>query len=119
MESVGISVEAMAEVNRKLTQFLDTLQPTRASHSVTPEQMSAVFAELVRVAEWKRAGAAQHAQGPLAEELSRYHRLLEQLRQVLPSLHARLLTERSRLQAERTHLDAASAWARSLTRQTR
>jgi len=116
VESIDISVRAIKEVNQKLAQFADALQ--RTSPSLTAEQMAEVLAEVVRIGEWTRAGLTQNTDGRMAEELERYHLLLEQLRQSLPILHARLLTERSRLQAESAHLDASVAWARSASQQT-
>jgi len=116
VESIDISIQAIREVNQKLGQFADALQ--RTSPLLTAEQMAEVLAEIVRVGEWTRAGLARDADPRLSEELGRYHLLLEQLRQALPLLHARLLTERSRLQAESAHLDASAAWARSASQQT-
>jgi hypothetical protein len=118
MEGLSISVQAIEEANRKLDLLLDILRPAQASFSISAEHMAAVFAEVLRVGEWLRAGLAQNAAGHLAEELERYRRHLEQLRQLLPSVHAQLLTERSRLEAERAHLEAAAAWARSASRQS-
>jgi hypothetical protein len=113
MESLGISLHALEDANRKLDLLLDVLRPAQQSFSISAEHMAAVLAELLRVGELLRAGLAQNAEGPLAQELERYRLHLENLRQVLPSIHAQLLTERSRLQAERAHLEATAAWARS------
>jgi hypothetical protein len=113
MEGLTISRAAIEEVNRKLAQFVDLLQSKPGSSPLTAEHMAAVLAEVVRMGEWMRPGQSENAQGPLAEPLNRYRALLEQLQQLLPCLHAQLLTERSRLQSERAHLDAAAAWARS------
>jgi hypothetical protein len=55
----------------------------------------------------------------MADELARYCLRLEQLRHLLPTLHAQLLTERSRLQAEKKHLEATATWARSAHGQSR
>lgn len=113
MESVGISVQALEGANRKLDLLLDILRPAQASFSISTEHMAAVLAEVLRVGEWLRAGLAHNAEGRMAQELERYRLHLEQLRQLLPNVHAQLLTERSRLQAERTHLEATAAWARA------
>ncbi len=113
MESLAISVQALEDANRKLDLLLEVLRPAQESFSVSPEHMAAVLGELLRVGEWLRAGLAHNAEGHLAEELERYRLHLEQLRHLLPSLHAQLLTERSRLQAERAHLEATAAWTRS------
>ncbi|MFY9561109.1 MAG: hypothetical protein WAQ52_12820 [Terriglobales bacterium] len=113
MESLNISVHVLEDANRKLELLLDILRPAQASFSLTAEHMAAALAEVLRVGEWLRAGLAQSAEGPLAQELERYRLLLADLRQLLPSVHAQLLTERSRLQAERAHLEATAAWAKS------
>ncbi len=118
MESLAISAQAIADANRKLDLLLQVLRPAQESFSISAEHMAAVLAEVLRVGEWLRAGLAHNAEGRMAEELERYRLHLEQLRQLLPSVHAQLLTERSRLQAERAHLDAAAAWARTAGRQS-
>jgi hypothetical protein len=118
MESLGISVQALEDANRKLDLLLDILRPAQASFSISAEHMAAVLAEVLRVGEWLRAGLAHNAEGRMAQELERYRLHLEQLRQLLPNVHAQLLTERSRLAAERTHLEATAAWARSASKQS-
>jgi len=117
MESLEISVDKLADVNRNLRQFADLLH-CESSLTVTPEQMASVLADIVRVGEWTGAGLPQYPDERFSVELACYRSLLEQLRQALPSLQARLLTERSRLQTERTHLDAAATWAQSVTSQS-
>jgi hypothetical protein len=117
MEGLEVSVQAIADTNRKLAQFAEGVR--QPSLAVTAEQMSTVLAEIVRMGEWTRTGLVNNVDCRLAEELDRYRSLLEQLREVLPALHARLLTERSRLEAESAHVEASAAWARSASQQTR
>jgi len=119
MESVGISVQSIQDTNQRLDVLIEILRPAQDSFSVTPEHMAAVLAELLRAGEWLRAGLARNAEGRMADELERYRLRLEHLRQLLSSLHAQLLTERSRLQAEKNHLEATAAWARSAQGQSR
>lgn len=38
---------------------------------------------------------------------------MEQLAQILPRIHGRLLTEKARMEIARAHLAAASAWAQA------
>ena len=118
MEGLGISVHALEDANRKLDLLLEILRPAQESFSVSAEHMAAAMAELLRVGEWMRAGLAHNAEGRMAQELDRYRLHLEDLRHLLPTVHAQLLTERSRLQAERTHLEATAAWARSAGRRS-
>jgi hypothetical protein len=44
-------------------------------------------------------------------EIKEYCDCLERLRDVLPTLQTRLLAQRSRLEPEREHVQAAAAWA--------
>jgi hypothetical protein len=46
----------------------------------------------------------------LAAAIRQYRNHLERLRGLLPFLHAGLLTQRARLESERSHLEAATAW---------
>lgn len=113
MERLAVPVQDLEKTNCRLQQLLEILGPAQESSAVNPQHMAAVFAEVMRVGEWLRNGLARNAEGRMAEELARYHRHLAQLRQLLPRIHGQLLTERARLEAERTHLEAAAAWARS------
>jgi hypothetical protein len=119
MEGVGISVQSIQDTNQRLDVLIEILRPAQDSFSVTPEHMAAVLAEVLRAGEWLRTGLARNAEGRVAGELERYRLRLELLRHLLPSLHAQLLTERSRLQAEKTHLEATAAWTRSAHGQSR
>ena len=119
MEGVGVSVRSLEDTNQRLELFIKILKPARKSFSVTPEHMAALLAELLRAEEWLGAGLAHNAEGRMAHELERYRLHLEQLRRLLPTLHAQLLTERSRLRAEKNHLEATAAWARSAQGQSR
>ena len=119
MEGVGISVQAIQDTNQRLDALIEVLRPAQDSFSVTPEHMAAVLAEVLRAGEWLRACLARNAEGRMADELERYRLRLEQLRHLLPTLHAQLLTERSLLQAEKNHLEATAAWSRSAQGQSR
>lgn len=118
MESLAPSLQAIEKVNDKLDQLLASLHPAPASFSLTAEQMAAIFNEVMLVGEWLRSGLAAAAPSAMAEQLDRYRQHLELLRQLLPGIYSQLLTERSRIQAERNHLEAAAAWAESTGKQT-
>ena len=60
------------------------------------------------------AVAAMVISAAMADELEDYRQRLQKLLYLLPSFHAQLLTERCRLQAEKDHLEATAAWARSV-----
>jgi len=113
MERLAVPVQELEKSNGKLQLLLETLGPAEASPAINTQHVADVFAEVMRVGEWLRDGLADSATGRMAEELARYHQHLEQLRQFLPRIHGHLLTERARLEAERIHLEAAAAWARS------
>lgn len=117
MESLASSLEAIARVNKKLDGLLAAVAPAPASFSLTAEQMAAILAEVMRVGDWLQAGLARDPDPVLQQELGRYRLHLEQLRATLPGVYTRLLTERSRIQAERAHLESASAWAQSVGKQ--
>ena len=113
MERLAVPVQELEKTNGKLQHLLELLAPTQPSLAVNTQHVADVFAEVMRVGEWLRDGLARNAEGRMAEELGRYHQHLEQLRKLLPRIHGHLLTERARLEAERTHLEAAAVWARS------
>jgi hypothetical protein len=119
MEGVEISVQSIQDTNQRLDVLIEILRPAQNSLSATPEHMAAVLAEVLRAGEWMRVGLARNAEGCMADELERYRLRLEQLRHLLPTLHAQLLTERSLLQAEKNHLEATAAWSRSAQGQSR
>lgn len=82
----------------------------------TPEQMNGILSELMRVGQFLRA--AQHEpDSTVQQELGIYRKHVEQLRSLLPSIHATLLHERARLEQERQRLNSASEWVRA-SRQT-
>ena len=75
------------------------------------EDLAAVLSEILQVGEWLARHEFPAGDPELARELSHYRIHLEQMRDLMPVLHAELLTERARLEAERSHLESASAWA--------
>jgi hypothetical protein len=101
------------ESNRRLRQTMDALVegtsgPPRAA---APEHIEGLLSELMRVGEWLRARPAV-ADSEVENELLEYRVQVERLRSLLPSLHAALLAERSRLEHERERLQVASEWMR-------
>jgi hypothetical protein len=106
------------ESNRRLRHWMNALvegsqaQPRPAA----PEQIEGLLSELMRVGEWLRDRPTET--GPELEgELAEYRIQVERLRLLLPSIHAALLAERSRLEHERARLQVASEWVRR-SRQT-
>ncbi|HEY1271073.1 MAG TPA: hypothetical protein VGF08_03780 [Terriglobales bacterium] len=109
--------QTLSATNHKLHCLVQRLSAPDAAQAVIPDDLEELLTELLRMNQWlseEGAKARLHAWGTGIEE---YLDLLERLRQLLPALHAGLLTERARLEAERTHLESASSWADS-SRQT-
>lgn len=117
MERVGSNLESITDVNRKLAALLATLRPSPSSFCLAGEKMTAIFAELIRAAALLEHGLAHDREPQVQQQLDHYRTHLEQLREWLPGIHLQLLTERSQIQAERDHLAAAAAWARSTGKQ--
>jgi len=113
MESLAIPTQALQDANHRLALLLQALKPKAAPCPISAEHMSAALAEVLRVGEWLRGGLAQQTTEGMPEALQQYLQNLEKLRGLLPGLHAYLLTERSRLESERAHLESAAAWAKS------
>jgi uncharacterized coiled-coil protein SlyX len=97
--------------NRKLGKLVDMLAADDERIRITPEHLSILLSELLRVAESVQSDGVPENDPELSMALDQYRNLLERLRDLLPSLQAFLLTERARLEAERSHLEAAHAWA--------
>lgn len=108
------ALETLRQVNENLRSTLILLRPER-KHCATihPQDLSALLTQLLRAAECLRHPPAHsEATAALEKETLEYRRNLEKLKRFLPSLHVRLLAEKSRLETAQTHLAAATAWAR-------
>lgn len=95
-----------------LSDFLSLLR--MADHGcaqVTPADLARTFAEIARVGEILRLCPTSALDPELEDAFRLYRGLLERLRQEMPLLQGRLLTERARLEAQRAHLEAATLWA--------
>jgi transposase len=105
--------QKLHETNCRLSVWLDDLsaQSVAQARPVTPQQMSALLSELMRTGERLRRLPAVR-DGELESELSFYRGNVQRLRTLLPSIHANLLQERSRIERERTRVQSAAEWAR-------
>lgn len=126
----------LRETNVRLRSLLDSLnqdpnagpdpvqrldQGPVLAHSVplglaTPQQMHGLLSELMRAGGCLRSLPAER-DAALDGEVGEYRQNVERLRAFLPTIHAALLRERSRLEQERTRVRGAADWAR-LSRQT-
>lgn len=110
----------MHETNRRLHALLGSMISNPGeSFIATPEHMAALLSELLSAGKELRAEPlpAKGCDPEFDVELDRYHRLVEQLRDLLPSIHRQLLEERTRLEAQRARAQSAAEWARA-SRQT-
>ena len=109
---LGPTVEDLREVNRHLQAALATLDPSRGAPTLPDRQdLSRIRAELKK-AETILAGAPErNSDAAMQEEMRQYRCLLGRLAQLLPSVHARLRVEKTRLEAAGSRILAAAAWA--------
>jgi hypothetical protein len=105
--------QELHETNCRLSVWLDDLsaQSVAQARPATPQQMSALLSELMRTGERLRRLPAVR-DGELESELSFYRGNVQRLRTLLPSIHANLLQERSRIERERARVQSAAEWAR-------
>jgi len=107
------TADTLREANRLLREIrLQLLPQRRQSGRLVPQELAALFSELLATCEsLSLAPAAPAASPALAIELDEYRSNLQELKRLLPAFHVGLLAERSRLESERAHLQAARAWA--------
>ena len=112
-------LQILRNSNRRLSFYLDSIAAKHGREVVTPEQMGILLSELLAAGAGLRAQPlpVQGNDRELDIELAEYRRQVERLRDLLPSIHRALLTERSRIEAQRSRLQAATEWARA-SRQT-
>jgi len=118
---VSSLLKSIRTANQRLGFQLETVSTLRLPQTavIGPERIAALLSELLF------AGAALRAwplplrgcDHELDRELDQYRRMVEQLRDLLPSIHQQLLAERARLEARRSHLVCMAEWAR-VSRQT-
>jgi hypothetical protein len=105
--------QELHETNSRLSIWLDHLstQSVEQVRPPTPQQMSALLSELMRTGEKLRQLPAVRDR-ELERELSFYRGNVQRLRTMLPTIHANLLRERSRLERDRARVQSAAEWAR-------
>jgi hypothetical protein len=110
---VSFSADQVRQAAQALAHFLDLLADSESGR-VRPEDLAIVFAQIEGVRDILQA----RADPDLDQALRDYRGFLERLQERMPDLHARLLLERARLEAQRTHLESANLWAEA-SRSTR
>jgi hypothetical protein len=110
--------ESLHIANGNLHAGLARLLPEpHASVLLNSEDLSSLLTELLRAGDCLRSIAPDSARdAELEKEISEYRRNLEQLAQILPCVHGRLLTEKARLEIAQAHVTAAAAWAQASTK---
>ncbi len=97
--------------NRRVLAGLAHLQPG-SSATIRPNDLADLRAELSSVgAKLRSLPPGQSLDADEQREVSEYHRHLQCLRQLLPYIHQRLLTEKARLEGARSRVAATAAWA--------
>ena len=108
------STESLRLANTKLRAGLARLQPELNSAAVTPEDLADLLAALLCAADlWRVIALESVPDAELEKVTAEYRTNVEQLAQILPRVHERLLTEKARLELARAHVMAATAWAQA------
>jgi hypothetical protein len=105
--------QTLREANLQIRQVLSALaNPEAGPIAVDADLLVHLLTRLQEAGERLGSELPGDGQAPTVE-VDTYYENLEQLREVLPALHARLLAERTQLERERRHLRAASGWAQA------
>ena len=109
------ALATLREVNRNLRDALLRLHPERKScASIQPGDLTDLEAQIARAAECLRLQSPPvESAADVERERLAYRRNLEELERFLPSLHVRLVAEKTRLEAARNQVAAAGAWAQA------
>jgi superfamily I DNA and/or RNA helicase len=109
------ALETLRQVNDNLRSALISLRPEqKLCSNIRPKDFSDLLGQVMRAAEClRRLPPLSVACAALEKESLEYRGNLEKLKRFLPSLHVRLLAEKSRLETARSHVEAAAAWAQA------
>jgi hypothetical protein len=104
--------ENLHQTNTRLRRWLESLEADPAHLAPPgPRIISELLSEMLRAGEWLRDGVPAPCGQQLEAEVGEYRRNLGRLRAQMPAIHNHLLEERARLEAERTRIESAAAWA--------
>jgi hypothetical protein len=106
-----IAIDTFRLTNTHIRELLMRMHSSEEAYLVKPHDLENLFAEMIQAMECVRQLPKHLAPGTeLEKTVSEYRSSVEQLRQVLPAMHARLIQEKARLKAARAHLAGAAAW---------
>ncbi len=109
----SVTIQRLRAVNQYLRASLGRLQSEQdRPTAIAPIEFADLLAEILRATDCLR-GSGLTAGAEWEKEKAEYRSHIEQLAKVLPSVSGRLLTERARLEAARSHVAKASAWAQA------
>jgi len=102
----------MQETNRKLKHLCELIREQESGPlHITAPDLANLSSELKSVEQLR--ARANSSDGSLHPVFIEYRNHLENLRDILPGLQARYITERARLECDRAHQHAASGWVQS------
>jgi hypothetical protein len=109
------TTESLRSANRNLRARLARLLPElNPSAPLNPQDLSGVVTDLLHAGDCLRSiSPVSVPDAELKEAISEYRSTVEQLAQILPRVHGRLLTEKARLEIARAHVTATAAWAQA------
>jgi hypothetical protein len=108
---------SLQSANHNLRTGIARLSQESSASAPFGPHLSGLLTELLSAADCLRSiprGSAVDKE--LEEAISEYRSTVEQLAEILPRVHGRLLTEKARLEIARAHLTAATAWAQASTK---
>ncbi len=112
MPVLEFEASTLDKITGRLRQLLDTIpsgsKPDARSRVVTPEEMTDLLSWLMQAGQWLRSLSRDHTVPE--QEIAAYRTEVQRLHGLLPSIHAALLAERTRLEQERERVRTAGEW---------
>lgn len=112
-------LQNLRETNDRMNACFEGLLHTDGlTAAATPEQISNILSELLRIGGWLRAAPLPREidEPELCCELDRYRKNVVRLSALMPAIHRHLLAERARLEKQRSRVRAAEEWFRAARR---
>jgi len=113
MPVLEFEASSLDKITGQLRQLLDTISNDASNRVaqtrvVLPEEMTDLLSWLMRAGQWLRSQPVD--QRVRQQEIADYRAEVQRLHGLLPSIHAALLAERSRLEEERERVRTAGEW---------